>query len=206
MSITPTQQDALLETFSIALVRAAASLSRLLNETVGLSVPQLELLSMKDATERLTGLSDERMATVTQHFEGDLDTRALLLLPQSRAFEIVRLAVGGLVGEDDLAELEQEAIAEVGNILLNACMSTMSSQLRLDLKSAPPAYLLASPAHALSSQAAGAYNLVLMIHLELSIENRNILAYIAFTFDARGNAVLLDAIDRSRLEITDLPF
>lgn len=198
MSITPLQHVALLETFNIAVARAALSLSRLINEKISLSVPQLELLPVKELIdEHLPRLSEERMATVTQHFEGDLDTRALLLFPQSHVFEIVRLAVGGLVGEEDLAELEQETIAEVGNILLHACMSTLSSQLRFDLKSAPPAYLLAKPAQIFASQADGSHIWVLMIHIELTIESRNISACIAFMLDAHSNAVLLDAIDRS---------
>jgi chemotaxis protein CheC len=196
MTLTALQHDALLEAFNIAVSRAAVSLSRLMNETITLSVPQLELLSAEEAVQRLVSLSDEQVATVSQHFEGDIDTRAVLLFAQSRALEIVRLAVGGLVGDEDLPELEQEAIAEVGNILLNACMSALSNQLGLDLKTAPPAYLLSSPAQVLTAQTGGRYDFVLMIHITLNIESRDIVAFIAFLLDARANEALAAAVDR----------
>jgi len=196
MNLTPLQHDALLESFNIAIARAAVSLSRLMREEIALSIPELELLNIDEAISRLHSLSDNQISVVMQHFEGDIDSRAMLIFPQSRTLEIVRLAVGGLVDSEELPDLEQEAISEVGNILLNACMSALANQLKLELHTAPPAYLCDTPEHILSGPHASAYNVVLMIHISLNIKRHQIMAHIAFMLDARSNQTLADAINR----------
>ena len=209
MKLTSVQYDALVEIFNIAISHAAVSLSRLMNEKVRLSSPLLNHFSVREAIESLDGLSgfsDGHVAVVTQHFAGDIDTRALLLFPPACAVDIVRIAVGGLVDEmlgighmdaTELQELEQEALAEVGNILLNACISAFSHQLRIDLQVAPPAYLLMSAEDLFASHAQSASDVVLMVHVELNIERHHISAYIAFLLDARAKRALARAIDRS---------
>ncbi|RLJ68134.1 hypothetical protein [Sulfurisoma sediminicola] len=192
----PLQHDALLEAFNVALARAAVSLSRLMQETIVVTAPQLELLAADGAIARIKALADERVAAVVQRFEGDLAAHALLLFPQSRALEVVRLAVGGLVGEEDLSELEEEAISEVGNILLNACMAVLANQLHMQLRTAPPDYVLDMPEHVLASHGGAAASAVLMIHMIMTVESRDLATYIAFLLDARANAALADAFDR----------
>jgi chemotaxis protein CheC len=192
----PLQHDALLEAFNLALARAAVSLSRLMHETIALTAPQLELLAADGAIARIKALADERVAAVVQRFEGDLAAHALLLFPQSRALEVVRLAVGGLVGEEDLSELEEEAISEVGNILLNACMAVLANQLHMQLRTAPPAYVLDLPEHVLASHGGPGDRAVLMIHMIMTVESRDLATYICFLLDARANAALSAAVDR----------
>lgn len=192
----PLQHDALLEAFNVALGRAAVSLSRLMHETIALTAPQLELLTADGAVARIKSLADERVAAVVQRFEGDLEAHALLLFPQSRALEVVRLAVGGLVGEEGLSELEEEAISEVGNILLNACMAVLANQLHMQLRTAPPAYVLDVPEHVLASHGGAAVSAVLMVHMIMTVESRDLATYIAFLLDARANAALAAAVDR----------
>lgn len=192
----PLQRDALLETFNVALGRAAVSLSRLMRETIALTAPQLELLPADGAVARIKALTDERVAAVVQRFEGDLEAHALLMFPQSRALEVVRLAVGSLVGEEDLSELEEEAISEVGNILLNACMAVLANQLHMQLRTAPPAYVLDMPEHVLAGHGGPGNRAVLMIHMIMTVESRDLATYIAFLLDARANAALAAAIDR----------
>jgi chemotaxis protein CheC len=192
----PLQHVALLEAFNRALGRAAISLSRLMHETIALTAPQLELLAADGAVARIKALTEERVAAVVQRFEGDLAAHALLLFPQSRALEVVRLAVGGLVGEEDLSELEEEAISEVGNILLNACMAVLAKQLQMQLATAPPAYVLDMPEHVLAGHGGPGDRAVLMIHMIMTVESRDLATYIAFLLDARANAVLAAAVDR----------
>jgi len=192
----PPQHDALLEAFNAALGRAAGSLSRLMHETIALTAPQLDLLPADGVVARIKALTDERVAAVVQRFEDDLAAHALLLFPQSRALEVVRLAVGGLVGEEDLSELEEEAISEVGNILLNSCMAVLANRLQMQLRTAPPAYVLDMPEHFLAGHGGPGDGAVLMIHMIMTVESRDLATYAAFLLDTRANAVLAAAVDR----------
>jgi chemotaxis protein CheC len=66
---------------------------------------------------------------VHQVFEGDITGRALLIFPEARSLELVRAVIGGSLSIEEIIELEQEALAETGNIILNGCLATMANQL-----------------------------------------------------------------------------
>ena len=65
-----------------------------------------------------------------QVFEGDITGRALLIFPETKSLELVRAITGGDLPLEDIIELEQEALAETGNILLNSCLATIANMLR----------------------------------------------------------------------------
>jgi chemotaxis protein CheC len=195
MNLTPLQHDALLESFNIAIARAAFSLSRLLREDIQMSVPDMRFMSLHEATAQLCQLFQEQISIVTQSFEGDIHSRAMLITPSSATLKIVRLAVGDLVAESDLLEFEEEAIAEVGNILLNACIATLSNQLRLDLRSTPPSFVRDDPQNVLSGPLTESNDRVLMVHISLTIRNYQIVARLAFLLDARSNSILATALN-----------
>lgn len=190
------QHDALVEAFNIAISSAAVSLSRLTKEEVRLDVPMLEWMSTAELKKFLSGLSDARVSTVMQHCAGDFSSRALLLFPQSRALEVVRLMVGDLVSHENLSELEQEAVCEVGNILLNACMSTLAQVLGVSLHTSLPHYLSGAADRLFGDTIPISSDGVMMIHITLTIERREIQAYLAFVLDAAANQTLLDSLDR----------
>jgi chemotaxis protein CheC len=194
MNLTPLQHDALLESFNIAVARAAVSLSRLLREEVQLSVPTLDLISVEDATLQLCELFHEQVSVVTQSFEGEINSRALLIIPSSNTLQIVRLAVGELVTDADLPELEEEAISELGNILLNAFTATLANQLKLDLYAPPPNFMHADPLHILSEPQVVGYELVLMTHISMTIYQYQIRSRLAFLLDAHSSGILAAAL------------
>jgi chemotaxis protein CheC len=196
MNLTPMQHDALLESFNIAVARAAVSLSHLLREEIQISVPDMGFLNLDDATIQLCQLYREEISVVTQFFEGDIQSRAMLITPSSSTRKIVRLAVGDLVTDSDLPEFEEEAIAEVGNILLNACIATLANQLRLDLRSTPPSFVRDDPKNILSGPLVEANDRVLMVHISLTIRNYQIVARLAFLLDARSNSILATALNQ----------
>ncbi|MFT2612665.1 hypothetical protein ACMWPE_25085, partial [Escherichia coli] len=78
---------------------------------------------------------------------------------------IVRDMMGSQMSLDELAEFEREAMCELGNIILNACLSAMADMLEITLNSSLPQYLVSSPddisARLASAQGDESYVLVL---------------------------------------------
>jgi len=72
------------------------------------------------------GLKDPCVCGVAQDFSRPFNTEAILMLPEDHSLEMVRMMLGGSYSMDELSELEQEAMAEIGNILLNACIGSMA--------------------------------------------------------------------------------
>ena len=62
-----------------------------------------------------------------QSFEGPFSGRALLIFPEAQSLELVRSIVGAEHSLEDVIDLEQEALAETGNIILNACLATIAN-------------------------------------------------------------------------------
>jgi chemotaxis protein CheC len=70
---------------------------------------------------------------------------AALVLPQPDGFALVRrmLALPGDSGER--TELEQDALAEVGNIVIDACSSVLASTFGWDIEAVQPRVTLSYP-------------------------------------------------------------
>ena len=64
---------------------------------------------------------------IHQVFEGEITGRALLIFPDTKSLELVRAVIGGELPLEEIIELEQEALAEIGNIILNGCLATIAN-------------------------------------------------------------------------------
>src|SRR6202041_519352 len=130
--------DALTELVNLGVSNAAHSLRELVREEILLSVPKVTVVSREEAIKNLGERDVKRLVAVHQDFEGDITGRALLIFPEAKSMELVRAIVGNELSLEDIMELEQEALAETGNILLNACLATMANTLQRTLRISLP--------------------------------------------------------------------
>ena len=167
-------QDALCEIFNIGAGRAAASLFEIIGEEVKLSVPRVQIFLSAEIDAKSLLLDSHRLGAVSQHFSGPFDADAMLLFTEERALQIVRDMMGSHVSVQDLAEYEQEAMCELGNIILNSCLSAMADVLHLELSSSLPQYSIGSPDAILQRLIAQTDQPVMLaLHIDLTIEQRH---------------------------------
>ncbi len=121
--------DALVEIFNISVGRAAASLSELTHESVSMSVPVVHFISAKRAAAFLDPEDSKHLTCVSQDFSGAFSGKAMLMFPSADSLEIVRRMLGSDVPIEQLSDLEQDAMSEIGNIILNSCFATISDML-----------------------------------------------------------------------------
>ena len=62
----------------------------------------------------------------------------MLIFPETNSLELVRAITGGGLPLDDIIALEQEALAETGNIILNGCLATIANILQRTLRFSLP--------------------------------------------------------------------
>jgi chemotaxis protein CheC len=74
-------------------------MSAIVNEPVTMSVPSISFVDRREAARLLDNKDPEaeRICGVSQHFEGAFDTEAILMFPEDKSLEIVRLMVGEAV-------------------------------------------------------------------------------------------------------------
>jgi chemotaxis protein CheC len=174
--------DALTELVNIGVSRAAFSLREMVGEQVHLSVPSVDLVSRARAIEILG--EAEQLVAVHQVFEGDITGRALLIFPETKSLELVRAVMGGELSLEDIIELEQEALAETGNILLNGCLATMANMLRRSLKMSLPEILRGKGPEFFSlAPPPEASEVVMFLYINFTVGQRDISGYIAMLMD-----------------------
>lgn len=176
--------DALTELVNIGVSRAANSLRDMVGEQVLLSVPSVSLVSRDVALNLLAGGETERLVAVHQVFQGELTGRALLIFPETRSLELVRAVTGGDLPLEDIIELEQEALAETGNVILNGCLATIANMLERSLKMSLPEILRGrGPEFFDIDPPPEAGDVVMFLYIDFVIKQRDIQGYIALLMD-----------------------
>jgi chemotaxis protein CheC len=177
------ERDALTELANLGVGRAAASLSRMVNEPIHLSVPAVDLLSREEAAAAMEARDPARLIAVRQDFSGSFSGHALLLFPESNSLELVRAVVGPHPSLDEIADLEEEAMAEVGNVILNGYLATIANLLHQQLNISLPDVIRGSGRSLLdtanASVASGDEAPVLFLYIDFVVGARGIRGYIA---------------------------
>lgn len=197
ISLSDLHQDALCEIFNIGAGRAASSLSEIIGEEVMLSVPRVQIFPASEIGELALPFNGSRLGAVRQHFSGPFDADAMLLFTEERALEIVRDMMGSQVSIKELAEYEQEAMCELGNIILNSCLSAMADVLKLTLVSSLPEYSVDAP-DAILKKIAGETDqpVMLALHIDLTIEKRQTRGCLVFLLSTPSLKELLIHVER----------
>ncbi len=173
------QLDALGEIFNIGVGRAASSLSLIVSDEVLLSAPRVQIVHREQAAEILGRSALIKFSTVSQMFSGPFSAEAMLVFPETNALEIVRLMVGPHMSIEELSEYEQEAMCEVGNIILNACMSSLADLFHVSFDSTLPLHRFGD-AGLLSLLDNSDEPLVLLLQVDMSISQQCIQGHILF--------------------------
>jgi chemotaxis protein CheC len=190
--LTDLELDALTELVNIGVSRAAASLREMVGQQeVLLSVPNVAVVSRQEAIDLIGQRETSRLVAVHQVFEGDITGRALLIFPETNSLELVRAVTGGELSLDDIIELEQEALAETGNIILNGCLATIANMLQRSLKMSLPEILRGQgPEFFELSPPPQAGDVVLFLYINFAVRERDIRGYIAMLMDMPSLAAL----------------
>lgn len=183
-SLDDLERDALTELVNIGVSRAASSLRKMVGGEVLLSVPSIEVIPHATAATLIEEREGEDLIAVRQSFSGAFRGRALLIFPQSNGLELMRLVVGDDIPPEDAAEMEREALAETGNIILNNCLATMANMLRRSLTMSLPEVLRGDGRTLLSgTEAAQQQGLVLFLYINFAVRDRSLRGYIAMVMD-----------------------
>lgn len=190
------QIDALTELVNLGVSRAATSLREMVRTQVHLSVPSVQLVNRNRAIAILAEREISNLVAVHQVFEGDITGRALLIFPETKSLELVRAIIGGDLPLEDIIELEQEALAETGNILLNSCLATIANMLQRSLKMSLPE-VLRGDARTFFSLAPPpeAGDVVMFLYINFAIRERDISGYIAMIMDLPSLTALTHLLD-----------
>jgi chemotaxis protein CheC len=199
--LSEVELDALSELVNIGVSRAAASLRTMIGQEILLSVPSVQVVTRAQAAQIIGERDPEKLVAVHQAFDGEISGRALLIFPETNSLELVRAVTGGELPLEDIIELEQEALAETGNIILNGCLATIANLLKRSLKISLPEIVRGSGPDLFDLAGVSEdESVALFLYIDFAVRDRDIRGYIAMLMDLPALAALKrligDLIDR----------
>lgn len=139
-AITSLQLDILKEIGNIGAGNATTSLSKLLNKTIEMKVPSVEVIPLIELLEVFEKY-ESIVAAIFFHFEGDISGSFIMTLPLDQANELIEDMVIDF-GINDQHHLETEVgisvYTEIGNILTGTYLSALSDFTHLKTVLTPP--------------------------------------------------------------------
>ena len=178
--LSANEQDALAELANMAMGKAATSLRQLVNREVLLRVPSIEVLSEAEVVKLIGANTGTECVAVREDFRGVFSGRALLIFPEAASLELVRAAAGQDISLKELADLETEAIAETGNVVLNCWVSTFANVLKRSISMSVPKVVrgdVRTIFHGLPLK------FVLLLRIEFAINETAVAGYLALVMD-----------------------
>lgn len=127
-------RDAFTELMNIGVGRAAASLSDLIGQRIELTVPSIRICQTDSCRIDFYGQVQNPETLITQTFDGPVRGRASLCFPAASSVALAQI----LTGSDSAAPGQLDAelssvLLEVGNIVLNGVMGSLSNAMAANL-------------------------------------------------------------------------
>ena len=193
--LTEIEQDALAEIANMGVSRAANSLRQMVGEQVLLSVPAVEIVTRQEASKLAERNNANKLVAVQQSFDGPFAGRALLIFPETQSLELVRAIVGDEHSLEDVIDLEHEALAETGNIILNGCLATIANVLHQTMRVSLPSIVRGDGAALFEVEGdASRGPFVLFLYIDFNIKKHDVHGFIALLLDLPSIAALKDIV------------
>lgn len=195
MNVTAYQIDALTELINIGVGRAAGMLNQILEAHVHLQVPSIKIFSHSEVEYVLDNVAIMPLSLVSLSFKGSFSGTALLAFPSDSASNLVNIVAGEEPDLSDLDSLRVGALTEVGNIILNGVMGSVSNVLKKHLNYSIPVYVEDTIKHLLDEDGLESESPIILARTELTIKK----------FQIKGNIILLFRVNlfNTLIEILD---
>ncbi|MEM7200508.1 MAG: response regulator [Planctomycetota bacterium] len=197
LELTPDQVDALKEAFNLGVGQAARSLGQLVEAAgeIELSVPDVQLIPIGDLC-RAVSAEDVPVCAVEQTYTGPFGGSAYLIYSAEESLQLARFMIGSTAPIDALSEMESDALCEIGNIVLNACISTFGNMFGVEIGTGTPRILNDTAIRVLTQFGRRSLDdRVLYLRMGFSLLEGQLEGHLGFTMDVAALAVLLRHVD-----------
>ena len=198
LNLTELQRDTITELLNIGMGCAAAALSEMVGEEVVFSVPCVEALSRHDAAALVREKGCERIVAVLQEFSGFFWGNTMLVFPEDKSLDLVHSLIKDTFPLDIMTEMEQDALMEVGNIALNACIGSIANFLQSEVSSSLPS-LLRGPWEVIFGDKHGVQvdnEVVMLLRMDFALHASDMHGCVVFLVDSDAMCMLREHIDQ----------
>lgn len=195
--ITDEQLDALQEFINIGVGRAGAMLNEMVASPIVLNVPVIQVFDGKALQEELSKqFTDHCLSAVGLKFSGSFRGSAELVFPVDSAASLVSLLTGEERDSPDLDAVKIGTLTEVGNIVINGVLGSISNLLKRRMQYTLPTYSEDTIEHLLGSNHSSELDTIFFLaQARFEIQQLEIMGEIILIFELASFDTLLNCID-----------
>ena len=128
------------EIINIGVGKSAEVLNTMIQSHVTLNVPKIKIITYDKFSDFITYFEDEHYSVITLPFNGEIYGYSKLIMPSDHAAKLVGAFIGASGTKMDMDSLRIDILSEIGNVIINAVMGTMSNILNIHLDYIVPSY------------------------------------------------------------------
>lgn len=174
MKLNEQQIDALTEIINIGMGRGASVLNTMLQSHVSLQAPQVRILGLDEYLSELGDLGSDCLSAVQLGYQGTFSGKAQLVFPTTSASKLVTMLTGEALDSNDFDMIQAGTLSEVGNIVINGVMGTISNMLDQHFVYSVPTYLEETADHLLCAPGQGKDFTILLARTRFALESHQI--------------------------------
>ena len=175
--------EALQESFNIGIGRAAADLADLLGQEIGLGIPKVRCIDVDQGERFVLEVLYDSVVFVRQEFHGSFDGAAVLIFRDTIGMTLAQLLLDELGLLHQMDDVQEDAVVEVGNVILNGVISGLSELLNAPLGTTLPRFRRMSAEGIEMQRLAAPDSVVILVDAELGVADQALGGVLALQFD-----------------------
>jgi len=192
-NLTEIQKDVLTEAINMSIGKAAATFNTMLKEHITLSVPDIQITKGEEILSLLGIDQEQEVCFVHQHFTGSyFVSDAMLVFAKDESLELVEIFLGKNMVSDELNTLEIEAMTEIGNIILNACVGSLANLLEDEIEGSLPNCKKCTAKNVFKPSEIP--ELFMLIFIDFGVESKNIKGYVVLILEVKSFDTFIDRL------------
>ncbi|WP_430817642.1 hypothetical protein [Carboxylicivirga sp. RSCT41] len=191
MKVTSLQLDALKELINIGVGNGANLLNKMLNKPIALNTIEVHILSHKDYESYID--FEENTSIVHMGFDGTFGGRVNLIFPNKDAVRLLELIAPWLNVDASIGKVKKNVLTEVGNIVINGVIGSLSNVLKLQSSYSLPQYYQGHISELLKTEQIGA---VILANTQYAIEEESIKGTLLIFLELRSIVELQKHLDK----------
>jgi chemotaxis protein CheC len=195
MKLTDKQLDILTELINIGVGRGASVLNTMIRSHIKLDVPFLKVLEFSEFKMEMKALDSDKFAVVELAFEGAFSGISELIFPTESAAKLVKIIASEDSKGFDLDSIRAGTLAEIGNIVLNGVMGSISNMLQSHFRYSVPNFKEGTVDELFKSFDSGFESTILMARTRFTVEELKIEGDLVLFFEMNAFSTFLAAID-----------
>lgn len=179
--------DSVCELLNVGMGQATKSLSEMVHEEVNLKVPSASMVSRRAAIDHMRSVVGDTLTAVSESFSGPFSGEAILIFPEKESLQMVRAMLDcSDLPIETLTEMEQEALIELGNIVLNACLSSLANIFEEEMECQIPVFMQGTCSIVLNDHELADEEDMLLWQMDFTLDRLNIAGYFTLLMDVES--------------------